>query len=248
MILDLVSFAHQCGKRVTLITNGFWATNMDVTMNKLKSLKESGLNHLSISFDTYHLQYIPILNIKNILKVAQRIDLPITLSMVKIKNEKVGFLLDKLEGELYGVPFEMVPCLPAGRANKCFNDNDFDRRLRSSDKGLRCYYAGNLVVGYDGYIYPCCSQMSMSTGLQIGNFNEISLKDALYKAKNNSLLYLIRNMDMSVFVEYAKSKQVNLPNFVVHQCELCPYLFSKENLTIYKELVKSEIQKIKHTL
>lgn len=56
----------------------------------------------------------------------------------------------------------------------------------------------------------------MSTGLQIGNFNEISLKDALYKAKNNSLLYLIRNMDMSVFVEYAKSKQVNLPNFVIH--------------------------------
>ena len=67
---ELIKLASLSGKRVTTITNGYWASNYDLVITKIKELKERGLNHLSISYDSYHSEYIDVNNIRNILKAT----------------------------------------------------------------------------------------------------------------------------------------------------------------------------------
>lgn len=84
---------------------------------------------------------------------------------------------------------------------------------------------------------PCCSQAVVDTGLCIGDFNELSLEEALFKAKNNKLLYALRNSEMRCFYEYIKNfEDIELPDRVVNPCELCGHLFSPKLISRYKQL------------
>ena len=244
-LLDLVKYASSSGKRVTTITNGFWATSYEFAYSRLKELQDAGLKHISVSHDSYHKEYIKSEYVANLLKAASQIGLPSTMACVKIKGEKIEDILDGLDNSLYATDLEIVPCLPAGGAKTTFNDCDYDRTLRTDTEGLRCIYGGNLVVAYDGNIYPCCSQMVFETGLSIGNFEELSLHEVLKKVKNNALLYLLRNKELKIFTDYAKIElNMEIPEKIVNPCELCALLFSKINTPRFKEFVNIEINKL----
>lgn len=244
-LLDLVSYATSKGKRVTCVTNGFWANNYEITYVKLKKLVDVGLKHLSVSYDNYHARYVKLGNVKNVLSVATALNLPHTVAMVKIKDEKMGGIIDELAESVYSSNIQIVPCLPAGGALKNFSDDLFDRTI--SSKGLRCIYGGNLVVAYDGRIYPCCSQMISCMDLSVGNFSQMSLTDALNKIKNNSILYLLRNKSMDFFVDILKEHKIQIKDYVVNPCELCADIFSStKNLNILYPYIQKEIRRLKN--
>lgn len=242
-LLSLVMYATSKGKRATCVTNGFWATDYDTAYNKLKELVDAGLKHLSISHDNYHKEYVKTDNVVTLLKVATHLNLPHTVAMVKIKNEKVSKIIENLDSALYGSNIQIVPCLPAGGAKKTFEDNMFDRTLSSN--GLRCIYGGNLVISYDGKIYPCCSQMITCVDLSIGNFNDLSLTEALKKIKNNSILYLLRNKSMDFFTDVLKENGISVPERVVNPCELCAFIFKKEHMKLLFPYIQNEINELK---
>lgn len=234
---ELIKLASLSGKRVTTITNGYWASNYDLVITKIKELKERGLNHLSISYDSYHSEYIDVNNIRNILKATMQLGLPTSLAIVKLKDEKVSEIIDSLDDCLYATNLEIVPCLPVGAAKKNFKPHQFEKIYESNSQKLRCTYNGMLVVLYDGRILPCCSQAVVDTGLCIGDFNELSLEEALFKAKNNKLLYALRNSEMRCFYEYIKNfEDIELPDRVVNPCELCAHLFSPKLISRHKQL------------
>jgi Predicted Fe-S oxidoreductases len=244
LLLDLVKFASMYNKRVTTISNGFWATSYEVAYKKLSELKANGLQHISTSHDSYHKEYIKTEYVANLLRAASDLGLASTLAIVKMKDEDIGEILNKLGNSIYSTALEIVPCLPAGGAKKNFSNDSFDRTI-STNQGLPCIYSGNIVVGFDGNIYPCCSQVVFETGLSIGNYHDLNLKEALLKTKNNGLLYLLRNKNLSLFSEFAKeSLNIEIPEKVVNPCELCSILFQKKNLPKYKEFIEQNIQKL----
>lgn len=234
---DLIKLSSSYGKRVTTITNGYWASNYQLVFDRIKCLKENGLSHLSLSYDAYHKKFIDVNNIRNILKASMQIGLPTSLAIVKLKDEKISEIIDLLDDCLYATNLEIIPCLPVGAAKKNFELNRFEKIYDSNSKKLRCTYNGMLVVLYDGRILPCCSQAVVGTGLCIGDFNELSLEEALFKAKNNKLLYALRNSEMRCFYEYIKKfDDIELPDKVVNPCDLCMHLFRSELISRYKFL------------
>ena len=243
-LLELICLAKEAGKKPNTITNGFWAVSEKVAFERMSQLKEAGIDYLSLSYDAYHGKYIPIQNIRNILKATTKLDIPTTLSVVKIKGEKVGSILDSIESEIYTTNIKIVPCLPSGRAAEIFSDDQFDRTIGTAD--CRCVYGGNLVVLYDGTIYPCCSQEVVQTGLSIGNFTQMTLKEALHKVRNNGLLYFLRNTDFSFFTKYAEDVlKMELPEKVVNPCELCAILFKENQADSFYEYVLEKIEQLK---
>lgn len=242
-LLLLVKYATQKGKKVTTITNGYWASSYEKAHRILSELIEAGLQHLNISHDSYHKQYVATKHVKNLLDAAVQLGLATTLVMVTTKGETVGSIVDELGDGLYGTSLSISPCLPAGAASQ-YPDECFDRIL--STTGLRCVYGGNLVVGYEGTIFPCCSQVIYDAGLGIGNYTDISLDKALSKTKNNALLYLIRNEKMDFFIDIAKNKLgLTLPEKVVNVCELCSILFKKENIALFYPYIQERIDQLK---
>lgn len=242
-LLELIKLTKEAGKKPNTITNGFWASDIEITYERMKTLKDNGLDYLSLSYDAYHRQYVNSQNIKNILKAATQLDVPTTLSIVKVKDEDIGYILDEIGSDVYTTNIKIVPCLPSGRAVTNFADNKFDRTIYS--KNCRCVYGGNLVVLYDGNIYPCCSQEVVETNLSIGNFKDLSLKEALHLVRNNSLLYFLRNTDFDFYVRHAKKVGLEIPEKVVNPCELCAALFKGNNIDLFYDYIVENVKQLK---
>jgi YydG family peptide modification radical SAM enzyme len=240
-LVRLVRAAKAARKRVTTISNSFWATSYENAYNKLAILKEAGLDHLSLSHDSYHKEYVKTEYVKNVLNAAIQLGIQTTLAMVVVKDEKIGNIINDLGSGLYGPTIEIVPCLPAGGARTTFKDDQFFRSL--SVEGLRCIYDGNIVVTYSGKIYPCCSQMVMDTELTVGDYTNLSLKEALNNIKNNGLLYLLRNENFDYLIDVAKNNiGIDVPDKVVNVCELCAILFKDGNISKFKPYIFDRIQ------
>lgn len=244
LLADLISYAKSAGKKVNTVTNGFWANSYEKAFEKLSHLKKCGLDYLSLSHDAYHKKYIRTENIRNILRVTTKLEIPTSLAIVKVKDEEIGSIIDEIGSDIYTASIKVGPCLPVGRAKKSFSEDQYDRTIES-DKA-RCAYGANLVVCYDGTIYPCCSQVIVNTGLGIGNFENISLKEAMSKLKNNALLYFLRNADMKFYSDFAKNKLgIEIPDYIVNPCELCAILFKKENIDLFHDYVMENIYYLK---
>lgn len=242
-LVKLIQRATERGKSASTITNGFWATSYEKAYSRLYELKSLGLKHLNISHDQYHKEFVPTEYVKNILDAAVQLGIATTLVMVAIKDDKVGNIIDDLGNGLYGTSLGVSPCLPVGAAS----DYQYDAFDRIMDiKGLRCVYGGNLVVGYDGAVFPCCSQVIYDMGLILGNYNTLALREVIHKLENNALLYLIRNEQMDFFIDIARGKlNINLPDKVVNVCELCALIFTKENIPKIYPYVIERINELK---
>lgn len=244
LLVELISYAKAAGKKVNTVTNGFWANSYEKTYEKLSHLKKCGLDYLSLSHDAYHKKFIKTENIRNILKATTKLEMPTSLAIVKVKDEEVGSIINDIGNDIYTASIKIGPCLPVGRAEKSFSSDQFDRSIES-DKA-RCAYGANLVVCYDGTIYPCCSQVIVNTGLGIGNFEDITLKEAMNKLKNNALLYFLRNADMKFYSDFAKQKLgMEIPKYIVNPCELCALLFKEENIDLFHDHVMENINYLK---
>ncbi|MCX8179713.1 MAG: 4Fe-4S cluster-binding domain-containing protein [Candidatus Aenigmarchaeota archaeon] len=70
---------HYQPLQIQIITSGFFAINEKQTTLNLKLLKRKKLNTLIVSSDRFHLKRVPLSNIENILKVAEKINIDIVL-------------------------------------------------------------------------------------------------------------------------------------------------------------------------
>ena len=237
---DLIKFTSENGKVATCITNGYWATTYEETLEKLGKLKSLGLKRISVSYDNFHKEFIDVKNIRNILNATKILSIPTALGMVKINDGSIGELINELGNSLTNVSTNIYSCFPAGRARKELNEADFIRNLISEHQS--CPYNGNVVVSYDGKIYPCCSQLVVETELSVDNFSESDYTTTLRKIKNNGILYILRNYGLDFFVDIAKGElSMDVPEFISSPCELCAMFFTKENIDKFYPFVKDKI-------
>ncbi|ABP67764.1 MAG TPA: radical SAM protein [Sulfurihydrogenibium sp.] len=174
-LLFAISLATKSGFKTTCTTNGFWAVSPKATVEIMMELKKAGLSHLSVSIDEFHLKFVPVDNIKRILKVARQIDLPVFLGSVVTKTSKRLSAISELLGDdLLGFPIVEVPCLPVGRAKEKIKSDSF---LYSSQlPAKKCRNMDTIVILPDGSVYPCCSQAGMTSPLLLGSiYNSFKL-------------------------------------------------------------------------
>ncbi len=240
-LLELVKYCKQYGFIVTTVTNGFWASNYDITYRKLMQLKAQGLTRLNISFDHYHATYVPIANINNIIKVCNNINLPFNIALIKTKGEKIGDLIDSFDEKNGVINFLVAPCEPAGRAISKFGTESFVRTVES--KHLACPYNGIITLYHDGSIFPCCSHYVFKTKLAVGNYNNMGMPEVLMKIKNNGLLYILRNYGFDPII--SMNKDIKLNEYLSSPCEACRQIFS-EDLSRYGENVKKFLLNTQH--
>jgi MoaA/NifB/PqqE/SkfB family radical SAM enzyme len=58
---------------VYVVTNGYWAVNIEAATERLKSLSDAGVTILGLSIDAFHQEYIPLDCVRNVLKAARKI-------------------------------------------------------------------------------------------------------------------------------------------------------------------------------
>lgn len=225
-VLETIHRLSILGKDVTLITNGFWATNDKNTKSLLTSLRTAGLRYLTVSYDNYHSEYIPVDNIKRLFLHIKKFDIEVALNMVVDKKNRGVDLLDKLGESIFGVPITIVPASPVGRAK---NLNMEDLYLKTIDElELTCPATGwEFVIHHDGYVYPCCSPSVFETNLRIGSIGDADISELEDKFYSNMLLYILKREGFTWFID--KMKLDLTGKKFVSSCEVCKFIFSDMN-------------------
>jgi MoaA/NifB/PqqE/SkfB family radical SAM enzyme len=139
-LLSLIRLCTDIEKSTSVITNGFWATNYEITLQRLKELKEAGLYAIGVSYDEFHAKFISINNIKNILRASKELDLRTSVQAVIINGSENGDWIDMLGEDIADVIVNFITCDNVGEATINLNDSQFIRNIRSD--GCVCRKGG----------------------------------------------------------------------------------------------------------
>lgn len=73
-LLKAIRLCKQHGVGTRIVTNAYWAGTPKAALERLKALREAGLDELNISTDDYHQPFIRLQNVKNAYEAARTLD------------------------------------------------------------------------------------------------------------------------------------------------------------------------------
>lgn len=242
---ELIKFTVSQGFYCNVVTNAFWAYDEKQANSIISELKELGLNSINFSFDNFHIEYIGKQAVFNAIKACKDYDLPVVVAMCKLKNDRLGNLIDELDNDYPSLNILINSCLPAGRAKQSIERDRFV--LSPLANNLQCPYGGVITIHPTGKIYPCCGHEVFATCLEIGDYEHLLYPDAIKKIKNNSILYILRNYGLEPFIRWFPELASRGDNNFASPCEICSNLFENDfrfMLPKVKEFIREKYQDI----
>lgn len=247
-VLEVSRRAHNYGFRVVCTSNGFWGTNAKRAEEYVEEFHEAGLSKLSLSFDRFHNEYIPVENIKNIIEAAKKYSVEIEIgSIVTHSTSDLGNMFSALSESLINVRHVVAPCLPVGAAAKNLDADDYiiDEYLLTRD--THCTDLNTIAIYPGGDVFPCCSQLGMMEAMKLGNIYQSTLDDIMKSYNSNMLIRIINKFGLTWFVD--KAKEIGYRDFysepLINRCDLCFKILSDPNLI---ELLQPYIESYKHEI
>ncbi len=241
-MLQIVEVARRHKLHSSCVTNGYWATSKDVALRKLSELQRAGLFFINVSADTYHLQYVPIKNVKHILAAADELGIDRSIGCVVTKSsQRLHQILELLGDAAFYATLIEVPCLPVGRAAEKISSSDFF--TEAGIPASPCDTLNDLSIDPDGNAYPCCSQAGMTPPLRLGSAKEEPLVVLARHFRGSMVCRLLAQHGPNWFVEPIKKAGLGHklnPNYV-GVCHLCHHVLSDPEMTaIAQEAAQAE--------
>lgn len=193
MLRRVMEFAAECGLYISLVSNGFWATQRETAKKVLQSLPE--ICFLSISTDTYHQQFIPFERVKNAIWAMQECGIPYYISVVAESTNDADFR--RINSDLLEVTtadrIRTGITFPVGRAAQMKPHLKFT--LSDEPPKEVCMAASSPCIFPDGRVYGCIGPLfglQYEHPLLLGNAKETPLADIFNRAETNVLLHALR--------------------------------------------------------
>ncbi len=218
----IIDAANQFSIKTGAVTSAYWANSEHSATKTL--LKVVGIDSLTLSYDTYHSEFVTLDNIRNAITASNSMGIKTSIRYCIVPNpdQKVVEELELLRAE-FGRIVHTQEVINFGRAEK---EIDLLQERSNTVPVLPCLSSGP-HIGRDGNVVPCCSALdphiSSSHPLALGNQNMQSLKDIFDNAKRNYLLSHIRLWGFEYLVQLLRDHGVfTETNFVSEgQCSLC---------------------------
>ncbi len=210
-------------------TNGFWAVNREVASRRCAELSEAGLTYLELSMDFWHLPWISIDRVRNLLWGARRAGISVILRTLTTKSHRMDELFAQFDDlDFVGLIIGNNRVSPVGRGCSEIPADDI---YYGNTEGC-CEDVLSLTVTPNGNVYPCCAGSDMTDALACGNVHHDTLAQALFKMRTErtirqlihqgagSLLPIVRDLG---FGDRIKDRYA-------HICHLCWDIFKDNEL------------------
>lgn len=228
-VYKIVKAVNQIGKLPAIYTNGFWCTNYEKTYKRLRELKQIGLKLLLTSIDTYHQKLIPIGNIKYLLDVCNKLDIPTKMHIsttysTLAKNDEI---ISSLGLSKLSVSITTSPVLPIGRALKHIKKEDFISTKEISQ--LRCTYDGMCNIDWNGDVRWCCAMHHKN--MIIGNVRNENINSILNNVRNSRIFMCMITKGIPYLANIIKKNNIiSLDEHYVDGCDFCNRVFENEDV------------------
>lgn len=182
--------ARDCGYRhIGSTTNSFWAINRRIAAERCTVLAEAGVTYLEVSYDFWHLPYVSVDRIRNLVHAARDTGIRVMLRTLTTKSHHLPELLEPFtDDELLHVHVANSTVAPVGRAK---DEVPFDDVYTSEDLTGCCETLLNLTVTPNGNVYPCCAGSDITNALAVGNVKSHSLADIVMRLRTDYMLRVL---------------------------------------------------------
>lgn len=237
--------AKEAGMRTSLTSNGFWGEDDIMCRRTLNTFRTLGLDSLTISVDHYHLEYVPLSAIVNIIRNSKSIGVSLTLAVGdSLEGSRATDILKDLGADAYTTNLILYPFMPVGRGCEI---PDMAIYQVPYDPEWKCHNNNHLAVLYDGSVYPCCSQAVYGSALSIGNIREQALTDIAKKYAGKCIFSTLKRRGLDWFVKIAVERfGMELPDHFHSPCQLCNRLFTDK--TFLEDLPEYIDQEYRQTI
>lgn len=257
-ICDLSDILAEVKLPFTIATAAHWATDKQYAKNLLEYLKHRGLIRLNISHDPSHMKFVEKSTVMNAIHAASELGIATYVigTFDNTSDSLESFLPEALHLPKVSLLTKYVA--KVGMAKKWdITQQKYGLTLDTED--LCCYRRINhdIVVWYDGSVYPCCSTFNRATaGIKIGNANEMSLREIWEKIEGSLLFRIMKRQGFgelyAILKERAPHIYQQLPHAqdVVGPCSLCNSIFKDKAISaeILQIISEYEKEKIAHAL
>lgn len=230
-----VSLCSECGIETAVMTNGFWAADVEEAIRRLGKL--SGLTAICVSTDIFHQEFVPIQRIRNIILACNelRIKCAIAISYLNDPVSEIKAITDQLDGldDMYEV--QTQPVAPFGRAE---SEIDSGSLYKYDASGKPCLSADGPVIEANGNVMACCGGITSHNGngvLRLGNIYEHELSEIVDKANSNPIVHILRLRGPSGLLHLIKKQSLaegcTIPvesTEFPELCTLCKYIITNQ--------------------
>lgn len=220
VVLALIASAQRAGfRQISTVTNAFWARNPARALQICQELKKAGLTYMEISWDYWHLAFIPPQAVNNCLVACAKAGITTELRLLSTKahsfEECLAFLDPQclaLAGSITGSPVN-----PIGRGAALDSADIFD----CYDPAQSCHNDLNLTINPSGSVYPCCNGLDQTSILQFGNIRDNSLAEIVAAMEQSLILKTIVFDGIAVVANILQKRGFKIdpnPKNICHQC------------------------------
>jgi len=235
---NIMKTAQYYGLTASVYTNGYWATEIEKSIQLLNTLKFSGLESIILSTDRFHTKYIKKERIIIASKAAKASQINCQINVNLTNNDWEGLNLYSFMLKYSNVKVNMLKVHPIGRgeylSKSCFKY--LPLRIE------KCNYVGLIEIDHKGIVYSCptSSDFCPRAPLVLGNILTEKLDEIFMKFKSSVFHYILSNFGpegiLNILNKFEEIKnKINIENFN-HRCHLCKYI----NNHYYKTLQKFE--------
>ncbi len=231
LLREVMEIAAENQLFVSVITNGFWASEKKTAVHLLKSLPE--ICFLSVSTDLYHQKFVPFKNVKNAMWAARECGIPYYVSV--ITDNKADPEYQRLYSDLVklaepdqirtGITF------PVGRAADIKDSLKYT--LGSEPCPEVCQASSSPCIFPDGRVYGCIGplfELEERQPLYLGNLREQSVSEIFDKAETNAILHALRLWGPARFLSWLREAGMGdrLPQVFISGsiCQACYAILS----------------------
>ncbi len=236
-LTEAMSLANQFGLDGGVVTNCYWATSPQVAGKRIKELKRLGLDEIIASLDDFHLKYVPLDNIRNLVHAALRNNVRVGINVLSMKNSSIrkdsvpsmlGISPDiALDPEVLWIR-ESSP-VPVGRAGSGIKRRDISTYRAEVFENEGCFYVGrNMIVTPDSSVYACCGFGDATSNgpasiAYAGNLLERSFDTIFDSVTRNLALNIISASGPYTLLKMAEEADGNVRfrKRYVSNCEIC---------------------------
>ncbi|AEY67262.1 radical SAM protein [Clostridium sp. BNL1100] len=236
--------ADKLGLNPGVTTNGFFAKSEEEATDILNSLP--ALKKILISTDLYHLEYIDIKNIHNLIRASLKLKRFVAVNSV-CANMQDGEKIKELFSEYKKVFVNISPVVRAGAANTLDRELEkfslFQNPEAVSDFcGVRDHF-----VDCQGGVNACCmATLGLATKfLYLGNLNKDSFLEIIENKSNNAIYKLLEEkgpQGLLKLIVGSKYEDLFKNSKYTSECELCVDILNRSSCYEYilKSLTKKE--------
>jgi len=229
--LEVFRHAKAAGfERIGTTTNAFWAINPRVAELKTTELAQAGLNYFEISLDHWHLPYVKVERVRNLVRAARGCGVTVILRTLSSKSHHIDEILRFFEpADLLDVLIGNGRVHPVGRGDSA----DIIADVYPGNVDGCCDSVLNLTISPAGNIFPCCAGADMTTSLASGDVATQSLPDAVFRMQTDRMIRELVHRGPAVLLPiieqlgYADAIDKDYTSI----CHLCWDIFRKDDLS-----------------